>query len=393
MCRGIRPMSANDNIAQAEVCMVSGSYPPMEDGVAGYTQRLFSTVKQEFKSILLVTTGNNGLERDREDGVLDVVEKWSFRALPSIVRHIKTTESSIVHIQYPAHGYGTNPAANFLPMLLRIISPRTRLISTIHEFSNHTLKGKSRLLINIVPSHKIIIVDQQYRRDIKRFWPFAGGKFVHIPVGSNIPLRLEPDESELRRLRSSAGIGENVPVISCFGAVRPGKGIEFLLRAFHELLQKHPEARLLFIGRIYENYYEQSIRGMIEDRQLSSNVTFTGPCEQDEISQYFALASMCVLPFEDGVSTKRTSFMAALQHGLPTITTRSDFLPDGLVDYENVILVKYGDEKALVGKMVELIENEELRNRLRSHAREVLKNYSWDSIAEKTIEVYRSLAR
>ncbi len=384
-------MSVRDNMGHVNVCMISGSYPPMEDGVGDYTQILFHALRQRLKGTLLLTTRTSESEDRTGDGIFGVVDKWRFRSLPGIVRRMQTAKPGIVHIQYPAGGYGKNPAANFLPMLLRIALPKTKVVSTIHEFSNKTLKGKLRLLISIVACHKMIIVDQRYKRDIKKFWPFVGNRTVHIPVGSNLPDPLQPNESDVRKLRNSLGIAETAPVISYFGVIRPGKGIEFLLNASHKALQKYPEAKLLFIGRIYENYYEQSIKGMIEDEQLGSNVIFTGSCEQSEIPLYFALADMCVLPFEDGVSTKRTSFMAALQHNLPTITTKGDFLPDGLVDYENVILVKYGDEAALSDKMIRLIEDGDLRGKLRSNAGEVLGNYSWNNIAEKNINVYRSL--
>jgi len=386
-------MNVEDSMLHTKVCMVSGSYPPMDDGVAEYTQRLLHAIKQDFGNIRLITTENNGLKREREDGVFDIVGKWSFLALPGIIRHIKARKPNIVHIQYPTHGYGRNPAANFIPMILRIVSPKTRLISTIHEFSTRSLKGKSRLLISVIPSHRVIVVDQKYEKAIHKFWPFANGRLVYIPVGSNIPVPLKPGKTVVSRLRISLGIEEDDLVICYFGAVRRGKGIQLLLKVFHKLLQRHSETKMLFLGRIFQNYYQESVKTLVDSMQLNSNVIFTGMCEQSEICQYFALASMCVLPFEDGVSTKRTSFMAALQHDLPTITTEGELLPEGLVDHENVILTKCGDGEMLYSKIVELMENESLQNRLRENASKVLEHYSWNSIAERTMKVYRSLAR
>jgi len=384
-------MHIKSSITLKRVFIVSGSYPPMEDGVSDYTHILFFALKQKLKSVFLVTTRTSISKEETERGVFGVVEKWSFRALLDIVKRIQKAKPAIVHFQYPDNAYGRRPAANFLPVVLRIVLPKIKIVSTIHEFSNRTLKGKLRLLISIAASHKIIIVNKEYERDIKRYWPFMNGRSIHIPVGSNISLPLESDKGEMCRLRNTLGIGENDPVISYFGIIRRGKGLELLLEAFHQVLQKRSNAKLLLVGQIRAEYYEQSLKKIIESRRLDSSVILTGACEHSEISQYLGLATMCVLPFEDGVSTKRTSFVTSLQHKLPTITTEGEFLPDGLINYKNVILVKYGDEKVLASKMTELIENEELRNNLRSNAQEVLKNYSWDSIIEKTVNVYRSL--
>lgn len=225
-------MSVEDNMLHTKVCMVSGSYPPMDDGVAEYTQRLLHTIKQDFEDIRLITTASNGLKREREDGVFDVVGKWSFRALPGIIGHIKARKPNIVHIQYPAHGYGRNLAANFIPMILRIISPKTRVISTIHEFSTRSLKGKSRLLISVIPSHKVIVVDQKYEKDIHRFWPFINGRLTYIPVGSNIPVPLKPDEAAVSRLRISLGIGWMIRLSAISERSVAAKGSSFCWKCF-----------------------------------------------------------------------------------------------------------------------------------------------------------------
>src|SRR5690606_8870341 len=98
---------------------------------------------------------------------------------------------------------------------------------------------------------------------------------------------------------------------------------------------------------------------------------------------------ICVLPFRDGVSTKRGSFMAAIHHGLPVITTRGPELPEGLVHRENVFLVDYGDEKALTDAILQLLRDEILRRRLAGGAKELANQFGWDNIAEQTVRVYQ----
>jgi glycosyltransferase involved in cell wall biosynthesis len=46
-----------------------------------------------------------------------------------------------------------------------------------------------------------------------------------------------------------------------------------------------------------------------------------GPQPADEVSRLFAAMDVALMSFIDGVSTRRSSFMTALSHGVATVTT------------------------------------------------------------------------
>jgi glycosyltransferase involved in cell wall biosynthesis len=372
------------------VCMISGSYPPMKDGVGDYTQKLFEALRAQLGDGISLITTETEISRDgRDSGIWGIVPRWNCRAIGIIIRTLRKMKPDLVHIQYPAHGYGKRPAVNFLPLILRLLFPRVRVVSTMHEFANRSLLGKLRLLISIIFSHKVIIVDKQYARAIKRFWPFAGRKLVHIPVGANILPLSDVDKRQLLQLRTSLHIRGADLVICYFGVIRRGKGLTLLLESFSEVMRQHPNSKLLLIGHISDQeYYKEVIEPAIEHHGLGEQVVLTGSCEPADLSRYLALSDICVLPFEDGVTTKRGSFMVALQHGLPIITTRSEFLPDGLVEGENVILVDYGNKQALVAKMLNALENYQLRSKLGRNAAILARTFCWDIIASRTHDTY-----
>jgi glycosyltransferase involved in cell wall biosynthesis len=119
---------------------------------------------------------------------------------------------------------------------------------------------------------------------------------------------------------------------------------------------------------------------------------WTGYTPQEEVSANLLASDICVLPYRDGASFRRGSFMAALVHGLPIVTTvpnvqHSPSLPS-LQDGENVLLVPSDDAAALAEAIARLAEAPELRQRLGQGAKEMSKAFGWDRIAEKTLEVY-----
>jgi glycosyltransferase involved in cell wall biosynthesis len=234
----------------------------------------------------------------------------------------------------------------------------------------------------------VIIVSSKYRRDISRFWPPAKRKLVDIPVGANITP--SPDLCDgLEQLRSTLSFGKEDIVACYFGVVRPGKGIETLLKAFRHVQVRSAKVKLLVVGHIQdESYYDRVVSPLIAQLKVPEDVIFTGSCPPELVSRYLALADLCVLPFDDGVTAKRGSFVCALQHGLPIITTKSEHPPVGLIDRHNAILVEPGDVEALADAIVELAENEDLRARLSSGALVLAKQFDWASIARQTWGVY-----
>jgi len=119
---------------------------------------------------------------------------------------------------------------------------------------------------------------------------------------------------------------------------------------------------------------------------------WTGYTPPEEVSANLLASDICVLPYRDGASFRRGSFMAALVHGLPIVTTRpKSQIPSRLQDGENVLLVPPDDAAALTEAIARLADSPELRQRLGQGAKEMSKAFGWDSIAEKTLEVYHAI--
>ena len=80
--------------------------------------------------------------------------------------------------------------------------------------------------------------------------------------------------------------------------------------------------------------------------------------------------------------------------GIPPIGSTAGGIPDVIIDGVNGLLFKRGDWKDLAMRMLTLINDETLRNKLATKAREtVVKKYSWQVIASKMKEIYAAVLR
>jgi hypothetical protein len=116
--------------------------------------------------------------------------------------------------------------------------------------------------------------------------------------------------------------------------------------------------------------------------QLSERVEVTGPCSAADVSAHLLAADLAVLPFLDGASYRRGSLLAALAHGVPTITTAPQtLLIPPLLDGLHARVVKKTDVTMLGKAIMELAVDEATRAQLATGGRTLAARFAWSSIA------------
>ena len=136
-----------------------------------------------------------------------------------------------------------------------------------------------------------------------------------LPIPSNIPCTATPQEVERCR-HAIAPRGE--PVVGHFGTY--GDHVEReLMRVVPGIAEQSPTARFAFIGSGSAEFLSRLARSY---PKIAPRSWASGRLEAREVSCALRAADVLVQPYPDGVTTRRTSVMAGLEHGVPTVTTR-----------------------------------------------------------------------
>lgn len=368
-----------------KVTIITGSFPEMPCGVGDYTYRLVEALLQADGGVMVeVITSTDSRVSIPAGSRLTVhqVDTWSVRELFPLMRLVSRTSPDVVHIQYPTRGYGAGLAPNLLPLFWLFYRPRVPVVVTLHEFTiAHPLRKLSTLPL-ILASRQLIVCDLQEQRALRRFrWPQGGPEL--IPLAANVPVCFTRDPEDACRADCLR--------LCYFGFLNKSKEVFFLIDVLAHLQQVNLPARLVFIGGI-SSEDEARLRALAVEKGVADLVTFTGFCPPDEVSRQLAWADVGLFPFKDGVSLRRASFIAAMQHGLAVVTTRvGDYLPPGLQDGENVLLVPAGDREAFLQAVRRLALDPELRRLLGTNAKRWGAAFTWEVIARQHLALYRQL--
>lgn len=134
-----------------------------------------------------------------------------------------------------------------------------------------------------------------------------------LPIFSNIPPSNDPArELAIRRRYFHHGV-----LIGHFGTYGPL--ITDLLKPILLRLLSDPEPQaVLLMGEKSDRFREELVQ---QAPEIANLVFATGALPADEISHHLGACDLLIQPYPDGVTSRRTSFMAGLAHGKPMVTT------------------------------------------------------------------------
>lgn len=374
------------------VLMVSGSYPPIHCGVADGTKILCDYLSR-FSDVKVSVLTSDKAEKDANPKIttLNVVNKWAgLKYLRLFMKTLKQVKPDVINFQFPASEYKNSSVVNFilLPILLRLKG--CKVVYTIHEYSYNGRMSKLARIPAILFSNRIVVVEEQYRREIrKKFGKFINQKKVSlVHIGSNIPQSTASDEyiSELRKKYISR---EDEKIFAYFGWINDKKCLDIVFNAFAELKKEGSlNSKFLIIGDFNSEKCGEKLFGnlikIIEENGLGDYIVPVGYMPDSKVGDYFKISDAALMLFKDGVSPRNGTVLAARQEGVKIITTKP-------VSEEEIF---DSAQFSLISNSVEAVKKEIINVQNNVTERFSIKNSDeWINISQKYREIYYSVKK
>lgn len=290
--------------------------------------------------------------------------RWSFQHLLKL-RRDNADKNTVFHLQYPSTGMGYSP----LPGLLPFLFCRQAVFTTLHEFSVFNFARKISFLPHALLAKGILFSNEYECRMFQKTFPFARAPLHIVPIGNNIEGGDETAPRNQRRL-------------IYFGQIGPDKGIEFFLDTVKILRQRSVVCDVSMIGSITNENH--SIVKTLRAETASGNITLHLNLPPEDVSSELYQSRIALLPFPDGISEKRGSALACLEHGIAVLTTHSEKSPQWLKDCTHSVAT--AEQTAL---LVEQIINSPIGS-MSAALKEELERRTWPNIAGEHMRLYQS---
>jgi glycosyltransferase involved in cell wall biosynthesis len=288
--------------------------------------------------------------------------------VPDMLRYRRhAREADLVHYQWLA----------VEPLDLALLSPKRPRVLTSHNVLFHEPRpGQGAVRRRILRAMDAVVVHSQHGAEGAARLGADPSRVHVIPHGAFDYLTRQPNEAPLPdELAAVEG-----PVVLFFGLIRPYKGVDVLLSAFEQV----EGAELWVVGMPRVDMAPLRAPAGEHVRFVERFVT------DPEIPAYFRRADLVVLPYRD--IDQSGVLYTALAFGKPLVLSAVGGFVEVAEEHGAARLVPPGDEEALAAAINELLADDAARAQLAdAAARAAAGPYSWDAIAQRTLELYREL--
>lgn len=302
-----------------------------------------------------------------------------------------------------------NDYPQFVPMLRRLL-PNARIV--LHARCEWLSQLDPRVVRRSLQQVDLVIGVSEYitQKICQRFPEFSDRcKTIHNAV----------DLSQFSPREDLDSKKKNSRILLFVGRISPEKGVHVLLEAFRIVLKKFPDARLQIVGKIGSALPQEHIAlsddKLVQDLARFYNFPPARPdfyysrlltmLPADEMQKVSFLASMPYTGMQDvyrnadifiNTSVWGEPFgrpvIEAMASGLPVIASDGGGIPEIVSHGETGLLVQPGNPAHLAESIIQLLEDEELRQNLRIRAmQEIEGKFSAETLSNEILCQYQSL--
>ena len=307
------------------------------------------------------------------------------RSWKRIYQYCLREKVDIIHVSW----FTLSPLDYFY--LSRLQKHNIRIVITIHDVLAYDAHFFDKVFYKKIYhlGNQIIYQAQAYEAELQNTYELSESRLNYIPHGNFIDYR---ENLSFEDAREQLDIALDAQVILFFGQIKKNKGLSVLIDAFARLVAENPQAILLIAGKVWKDSfegYQLQIDSIGIQERIVEHIRYI---PDEDIKYYLTAADIVALPYskiyQSGVLQLATAYVK------PIIASRIPGFIEYIVDGETGLLFEEGNAVALAGCMKQILSNPNTGHQLAVAAKErAEREYSWERVAEKVVEVYKEAAR
>ena len=384
------PEPAND---LAEILFIT-SFPPRECGIATYSQDLIKALNNKFSNSLSIKVCalESGDTNFSYPGEVKYILKTSIAAeYEKLALKInKNNRIKIVLIQHEFGFYNMQEQA-FMQFLYELSKPVAIVFHTVLPHPDEQLKLKVKSISAACRS--IVVMTHNSAEILTNDYGVLPQKISVIAHGTH----LVPHSSE-KILKLKYGLKDR-KVLTTFGLLSSGKGIETTLEALPAIIKQCPDVMFLVIGKTHPEVVKadgEKYREMLEEKVkhygLQGHVRFINKyLALPELLEYLQLTDIYLFTANDPNQAVSGTFAYAMSCACPIISTPIPHAREVLTE-DTGIIFDFHNSNQLAAGVLRLLSDEPLRRNISVNALQKIVSTAWENSAVAHARLFGKIA-
>lgn len=375
---------------QKKICITVSSPMTVSAFLAGHIKLL-----GDFFNITVLANFEGTISKSPFDGAnsifsIPIYRKISplndLQALLALYRHYSMNRYDMVYSVTPKAGLLAMTAARLARVPLRVHTFTGQVWATKHGLKRRLLKFMDCIISMMATD---ILVDSWSQRQFlikENVVSHAKSKVLANGSISGVDInRFTPSEDLRKRVRQDLEIEDSDKVFLFLGRLNKDKGVIDLAYAFSLISAKRPDTRLLIIGPDEDGMLKKISEVCSNCSSRVHFIDFTS-----EPNKFMAAADIFCLPsYREGFGSV---IIEAASSGIPAIGSRIYGISDAIEDGVTGMLFEAGNSNDLARKMLEMLENINLRLQMGINARKrAIKLFKSDIVSQSLVSYYETL--
>lgn len=306
------------------------------------------------------------------------------KAVLEIKRIIEQNQIRIIHSQGARADFVSRLAGRFAKVDVNICT----LAMPVEGFDVPKLtKVFYRFLDYLTEKYvdQFIVVSDFLRRTIALRKGAARARITRIYNG--IELNQFTGIKNAESVRLELGLAQHDLVVGAIGRMVWQKGFAYLVKAMAQIRRHHSDIKLVLVG---DGEKRAGLERLVRALHLENNVIFTG--HRKDIDKMLVFINILAIPsLREGFPMVTLEAMAM---GIPIVASDIEGIKEQITDGVNGLLVEPANHTALAGKIITLLGDRDLRDRLGRQARQTVEErFSVEEMIARTEKVYTLLLR
>ncbi len=370
------------------------TYPPRECGIGTFTRNLFNSVTacqdDGTQNLGMVVAMNDTDEAyDYPPEVKFSIRQEQQGDYIEAAKVINFSGADICIMEHEYGIYGGQNGVYILPLLHRLEVP---LIVTLHTVLKTPSYNEKAILTEICKmAEKVVVMSNKAVEFLTTIYNVPESKISLIEHGV-------PDLNFNQVATKKEFHLENKKVLLTFGFISRNKGIETVIKALPELVQKYPDVIYIILGKTHPAVLRHSgeeyrifLLRLVKNLKLEKHVLFLNEfINQNELFKYLYASDIYITPYLNEAQITSGTLSYAVGTGAAVISTpywhAEELLSDG-----RGRLFNFNDSNGLATILMELLDNPSAMNELRTKAYEYGREITWPRIGGRYCELAASV--
>jgi len=373
------PDNGND---LAEILFIT-SYPPRVCGIATYSQDLIKALNNKFSNSLsikvcaLESSDTNYTYPDEVKYILKTSLAARYKQLASDINN--DNRIKIVLIQHE-FGFYKEQEYTFLQFLSELTKPVVIVFHTVLPHPDGHLKLKLKKIADVCES--IIVMTHNSAGILTTDYGVPEEKISVIAHGTHLVPHLSK-----KKLKTKYKL-KGRKVLTTFGLLSSGKGIETTLEALPAIIKQSPEVVFLIIGKTHPEVmktegekYREMLEQKVEDYALQDHVIFINDfLALPDLLEYLQLTDIYLFTTNDPNQAVSGTFAYAMSCACPIISTPIPHARELLTE-DTGIIFDFRNSQQLADGVIRLLNDEPLRKNISSNTLQKIVSTAWENSA------------